>query len=256
MKEELYYTIGSVAKVFRIVELLVTKKEYELKELSRLLNMQKTTVHRMLLTLQDLGYVKQNPRNRNYQATIKFFELGQNVIRNIQLIDIARTHMVELSKRVDENVNLGILNGVDAVCVDRVEGQNPLKVDQPIGSRYPAYVSAFGKAMLAFLPDHELNQILGDHKIVKFTNKSHKTIASLKIDLKTCRERGYALDDEEAIAGIRCIGAPIFDHTDKVIAGISVAAPAFRLDKKRQSLTIPLVKKTASFISSDLGRMD
>jgi DNA-binding IclR family transcriptional regulator len=210
----------------------------------------------MLLTLQDLGYVRQNPQNRNYQATIKFFELGQNVIRNIQLIDIARPHMIKLSKKVDENVNLGVLDGIDAVCVDRVEGQNPLKVDQPIGSRYPAYVSAFGKAMLAFLSVDERTQILTGHKIVKFTNKSHKSIASLETDLKKCRERGYALDTEEAIVGISCVGAPIFDHTEKVIAGISIAAPAFRLNKNKQSQNTQLIVKTASDISNDMGRIE
>ncbi len=254
MKEDSYYTIGSVAKVFKIIELLVSRKEYELRELSQLLGMQKTTVHRMLLTLQDLGYVRQNPQNRNYQATIKFFELGQSVVRHIRLIDIARPRMMELSNKVDENVNLGIMDGIDAVCIDRVEGQNPLKVDQPIGSRYPAYVSAFGKAMLSFLPDEERAQILANHTIVKFTEKSHKTIAALESDLKRCRERGYALDSEEALVGIRCVGAPIFDHTGKVVAGISIAAPAFRMDKKKHSLHAQLITKAASQISNDLGK--
>lgn len=254
MKEASYYTIGSVAKVFKIIELLVSRKEYELKELSQLLGMRKTTVHRMLLTLQDLGYVRQNLQNRNYRATIKFFELGQSVIRHIQLIDITRPHMLGLSKKVDENVNLGILDGIDAVCIDRVEGQNPLKVDQPIGSRYPAYVSAFGKAMLAFLPDEERCQILANHTIVEFTDKSHKTMAALESDLKRCRERGYALDNEEAVTGIRCVGAPIFDHSGRVVAGVSIAAPAFRLSKKKQSLNTKLVVKTAFSISTDLGK--
>ena len=254
MQEESYYTIASVTKVFKIVELLVTKNEFELKELSQLLGIQKTTVHRMLLTLQDLGYVRQNPLNRKYQATIKFFELGQSVVRHTQLIDIARPHMVDLSRKVDENVNLGILDGIDAVCIDRVEGQNPLKVDQPIGSRAPAYVSAFGKALLAFLPDEERTEILSGHRIVRFTDKSHQTVIALERDLKKCKDRGYALDDEEAVTGIRCVGAPIIDHTGEVIAGISIALPAFRMNRKKQIEYAQFVTQTASLISKDLGK--
>ena len=255
MKEESYYTIGSVAKVFRIIELLVTKKEFELKKLAQLLDMQKTTVHRMLLTLQDLGYVRQNQQNRNYQATIKFFELGQNVIRNIQLIDIARPHITDLSKKIDENINLGILDGIYAVCVDRVEGQNPLKVDQPVGSRYPAYFSAYGKAILAFLPDDQRTQIFVGHKIVRITEKTYRTMTALENDLKRIKERGYALDNEETVVGVRCVGAPIFSHTGRVVAGVSIAAPALRLDKKKQVLYAQALIKTASLISKDLGKL-
>jgi len=254
MRRESYYKIGSVAKVFKIVELLVSKKEFELKKLSQLLNMQKTTVHRMLLTLQELGYVRQNPQNRNYLATIKFFELGQSVIRNIQLIDIARPHIADLSKKVDENVNLGILDGIDAVCVDRVEGQNPLKVDQPVGSRYPAYFSAYGKAILAFLPEVERTQMFAGHKIIRITDKTYKSMTALENDLEKIRERRYALDNEETVAGVRCVGTPIFDHTGRVVAGVSIAAPAMRLDKKKQTLYVHSLIRTASLISKDLGK--
>ena len=96
--------------------------------------------------------------------------------------------------------------------------------------------------------------MLADHTIVKFTDKTHETISALESDLKRCRERGYAFDSEEAIIGIRCVGAPIFDHTGKVVAGISIAAPAFRMDKKKHSLHAQLITKTATLISNDLGK--
>ena len=256
MEKVSYYSIGSIAKAFRVIELLVVKKEYELRELSKRAGLQKTTVHRILLTLQDLGYVKQNPDNRKYRATVKFFELGQAVIRHTGLIDTARPHMVELSRDAGESVNIGTLDGIDAVCIDRVEGKNPLKVDQPIGSRYPGYVSAFGKAMLAFLPADETALLLADHKLIRLTNKTMRSRAALNADLKESRLRGFAIDDEEAVLGIRCIGAPIFSHSDRIVAGISIAAPVFRLGTKKIPRLSRLVMRAASRISKDLGRQD
>ncbi|MBN1224828.1 MAG: IclR family transcriptional regulator [Candidatus Aminicenantes bacterium] len=253
MEKEFYYTIGSLAKAFRVIELLVAQKEYELRELCKGTGLQKTTVHRILLTLQDLGYVKQNPENRKYQATIKYFELGQSVIHHTGLIDVARPHMLELSRNAGESVNLGTLDGIDALCIDRVEGKNPLKVDQPVGSRYPAYVSAFGKAMLAFLPDEERDSLLRAHKLIRLTNRTLRSRAALEEDLKESRERGFATDDEEAVLGIRCVGAPIFSYSDRIVAGISVAAPASRIDDRKIRQLSRLVMRTASLISMDLG---
>jgi len=253
MIKESYYTIGSLAKAFRIIEALVSQEEHELKDLCKKVGLQKPTVHRMLLTLQDLGYVSQNPNNRKYRATIKFFELGQSVVRNAGLINVARPHMVELSRNAGEGVNLGILDGLYAVCIDRIEGRNPLKVDQPIGSRFPAYISAFGKAMLAFLPNSERFSLFSEHILVRVTNKTKRSRATLEADLKESRERGFAIDDEEAALGIRCVGAPIFGQSNRIIAGISIAAPAIRMDEHKIPRLSRLVMGTASHISKDLG---
>jgi len=253
MKKEKYYEIGSIAKVFKLIELLVTESEFEVRELCKLSGFPKTTVHRMLLTLQDLGYVRQNPKNRFYKASVKFFELGQCVIRHFGLVDIAHPHMIELSMKAGESVNLGILDGIDAVCIDKVEGLDPLKVDQPIGSRYPAYFSSYGKAILAFLSDEERVRLFTGFTIVLPTERALKTVDAVEKDLKNVRDRGYAIDNEEGLNGIRCVGAPIFNHSGKVIAGISIAAPSLRIGKKDIPRLSNLVMKDASRISKELG---
>jgi len=253
MEKQKYYEIGSIVKVFKLIEILVTEREFEVRELCKLCELPKTTVHRMLLTLQDLGYVSQSPKKRLYKATTKFFELGQSVMQNSGLIDIAHPHMAELSILAGESVNLGILNGIDAVCIDKVEGQSPLKVDQPIGSRYPAYFSGYGKACLAFLPEEERASLLDSIDIVPVTDKSLKTVDAIEKDLEQIRTKGYALDDEEGLIGIRCIAAPIFDHSKKVVAAISIAAPSQRFVKKKIPSMAKLVMKTADKISQELG---
>lgn len=253
MVKQKYYEIGSIVKVFKIIEILVTESEFEVRELCKLSELPKTTVHRMLLTLQDLGYVSQNPKKRLYRATTKFFELGQSIMRNSSIIDIAHPHMIDVAMEAGESVNLAILDGLDAVCIDKVEGQNPLKVDLPIGSRYPAYFSGYGKANLAFMSEKERADLLKDIIIVPPTDKSLKTVKAIEKDLEKVRSQGYALDNEEGMIGIRCIAAPIFNHNKDVVAGISIAMPVSRFGKKKIPDMAKIVMKAAVKISEELG---
>jgi len=252
MVKQKYYEIGSIAKAFKIIEILVTESEFEVRELCKLSELPKTTVHRMLLTLQDLGYVSQNPKKRLYRATTKFFELGQSVMRNSGIIDIAHPHMIDLAMEAGESVNLGILDGVDAVCIDKVEGQNPLKVDLPIGSRYPAYFSGYGKVNLAFMSEKERAGLFKDIIIVPVTDKSLKTVEAIEKNLGEIRDKGYAMDNEEGLLGIRCVAAPIVNHSGQVVAGISIAAPSLRFRKKEIPNMAKIVMKAASKISEEL----
>jgi DNA-binding IclR family transcriptional regulator len=252
-KKPAYYQINSIVKTFGLIEVLVSQNEFELSELCRRLGWPKTTVHRILLTLLSLGYVKQNPRNFSYMASIKFFEIGREVVRKLNFIETAHPHMVILSQKTGETINLGVLDGVDVVCVDKVESQHQLKQDQPIGARNKAYCTSFGKAILAFLAEDERHRVLRKEPITPSTPRSLRTVKAIEKDLKSVRERGYAVDREEGAKGVRCVGAPILDHDGKVVAGISIAGPALRIRGKDIQRLAKMVKQTASSISMALG---
>jgi len=253
VKKPNYFQINSIVKTFHLIELLVSQKEFELTDLNRLLNFTKTTTHRILLTLKSLGYVEQDKENMPYRASIKFFELGWRVIHNINLIEIAHPYMVELVKEADETVNLGILDGLDIICVHKVESKHILKQDQPEGSRSKAYYTAFGKAALAFLPAEELKRLLSEAPIVSSTSKSLKTVKDIEKTLKEIRDLGYSVDDEEFAEGIRCVGAPIFSHGGKIVAGMSIAGPTVRIKKQGIEHLAKLVMVKAAAISRRLG---
>jgi len=252
-KKSSYYQINSIIKAFGLIEILVTQNEFELSELCRCLNLPKTTVHRILLTLESLGYVKQNPGNSRYTASIKFFEIGREVIRRLNFIETAHPHMMKLSEDTGETINLGVLDGMDIVCVDKVESKHQLKQDQPIGARHKTYCTSFGKAVLAFLPEEERHRLLTKESIIPFTPNSLRTVKAIEKDLKSVKERGYAVDNEEAANGVRCVGAPIFGHDGRVVAGISIAGPALRIKAKHVPSLARMVKQTASSISGELG---
>ena len=235
------------------MELLVTKNEFQVSQLCRLLKTPKTTVHRMLLTLESLGYVQQNPQTLGYIASIKIFHLGGQVVQNLNFVEIAKPLMIELSRKTGEATNLGILHNIDTICIDKVESKQHLKLDQPIGSTAKAYQTAMGKAILAYLPDEERAQLFSKHGISPSTSKSLKTVSAIEKDLQRIRERGYSVDNEESVIGVRCVGAPIFDHNSKVIVGMSISGPAFRIQRKNIESLAKLVTEAAASISNRLG---
>lgn len=248
-----YYQIKSIIKAFRLMELLVTKNEFQLAELCRLLKSPKTTIHRMLLTLESLGYVQQNPQSLGYMAPIKIFELGGKVAQNLNLIQIAKPLMIKLSEKTGETINLGILDGTDVICVDKVESKQHLKLDQPIGYRAKAYQTGMGKAILAYLPEEEKAGLFAKHIVGTGTSKSLKIVSAIEEDLKRVREQGYAVDNEEYMLGVRCVGAPIIDHNRKVVAGVSIAGPSLRIKEENIESLAKLIMETAALISNGLG---
>lgn len=209
----------------------------------------------MLLTLESLGYVQQNPQSLGYMASIKIFELGGKVIQNLNFSEIAKPLLIKLSEKTGETINLGILDGTDAICIDKVESKQHLKLDQPIGYRAKAYHTAMGKAILAYLSEEKRAGLFAKHIVDTGTSKSLKTISAIEEDLKRVREQGYAVDKEEYMLGVRCVGAPIFDHTSKVVAGLSIAGPASRINKKKIESLAKLVIETAALISNELGSL-
>ena len=206
----------------------------------------------MLLTLSSLGYVKQNPKNAFYSASIKVFELGSEVLKRFNFTELAHPFLVELSEKCGETINLGILDGVDMIYVDKIDSKHHLRFDEPVGFRTKAYYSAFGKSCLAFLSKEERAWLFSQHAIIPCTPKSLKTVDAIEKSLQRVREQGYAVDNEEVIVGVRCVGAPLFDQNGQVIAGISIAGPTSRIKKTNIPHLANLVMEAAASISKVL----
>lgn len=244
--------VGVVRKTFRLIELMVTKDEWSLSELSCLSMYPKTTIHRILLSLEEMGYVEQNPQNRSYGATIRLFEVGSKVIRTLDFVEVAYPFMLELSNITGESINLGVLDGLDVICLRKAESKHYLRLDQPLGHREKAYFTAFGKAILAHLPYDERSKLFSGHIITPRTSKSLRTVAEVEEDLKMVKIRGHSIDKGEAVEGVSCVGAPIFGRDSKVLAALSIAGPTSRVEKNLEYFG-KLVAETAAYISGNLG---
>lgn len=248
--------INSVIKTFQTIEYLLAEQECDLASLSKALGFPKSTALRILKTLSGIGYVDQDRATSKYRPSVKFFTWGRLMAGRAQLLEIARPFMRKLSEETGETVNLGVLDGSEVICVDKVASKQFLRQDQPIGSRALAYRTAFGKAQLAFLPEASIGKLLSRKAFEGGTGRSLRTLSALRKELKMVKNRGYAVDDEEFAHGVRCVGAPIFDDRDLVIAGISIAGPALRMAPNRTSKLAASVVETARRISKLLGWTD
>ena len=228
-----------------------------IRELSAKIKLPKGTTHRLLSSLSYFGYVRQDSKTRNYFLGLKLVELGNLLLSQLDLRKEAEPFLRDLAERTKETVHMVFLDRGEIVYIDKVElDHNPsgLRMASRVGLRNPAHSSAVGKVLLSHLPEEELNGLIKEKGLPKRTENTITDLIQLKEHLKAVRTQGYAIDDEENEKGIRCVAAPLYNEIGKVVAAISISAPAFRVTKKviQESLKKE-VMETASKISERLG---
>jgi DNA-binding IclR family transcriptional regulator len=251
-KKKKYYQIASLEKGIKIIELLAEQKALTVTEVANILDTNRAGSHRFLATLRDLGYVKKNDDNR-YQLTFRIFEMGMKVARRYEIRQEAPKFMQELSTAFKETVNLGFLEGRDILHLDKIESSEILRIDAPVGSKTPAYCTALGKAILAHLPPDELQTYLSNTRLVTHGPNTIVSKKKLRKQLKKTCLQGYALDDEELAEGLRCVAAPVFDHTGQSRYALSVSFPTMRLPIDKIDKVQSKIKEVCKRLSVRLG---
>lgn len=250
---EKYYFISSLAKGMRVIEFLTEHKARTVSEVAEHLGTNRAGSHRLLATLRELGYVEKVDASR-YGLTFKLLEEAMKFAGRFEIRRIARSYMLELSSAFRETVNLGYWDGKVITHLDKIDSREILRMDSGIGTRESAYCTALGKAVLAFLPAEELQGYLDT---VKLAPRGPKTITSadrLRKELENIRNCGYAVDDEELCSGLRCVGAPVFDYTDRPTYAVSVAGPAARVTEEKIETIQVLLRSVCTRLSEHLGR--
>ncbi len=243
------YPIHSVENAFYLLETLVANGlELGIAELCKKISLPKGTVHRLLGTLKNLGYIEQNPQNRKYYLTVKIFKLGTAVTDKIGLVQII-PYMKEISRRFNETVNLAILDRDEIIYLYSMGSDNTLKLDLRIGSNQPAYCAAVGKVLLASLSEREIDGYLQRVKLKSYTLYTITNKKYLKKDLKLIREKGYSFVNEEYMVGVSCVAVPLKDNRGKVCAGLSFSVPTVRMDKEKLPQLIDSLISTAKKIT-------
>jgi DNA-binding IclR family transcriptional regulator len=171
----------------------------------------------------------------------------------LDLPELAKPDMRELSQASKETVHLAILDCTEMLYVGKVDSSQSVHMHCIIGTRNPLYCTALGKAVLAFLPREERDALLDQITLMPRTPYTITDKAVLADHLERVRARGYAIDDREVEESIRCVSAPIFDHTGQPIAAISVSGPAFRLPESRLQELGELVMRVSKIISNNFG---
>lgn len=223
-----------------------------LTELSQRLGMHRSTVFRFLAILQARSYVERDPTTSAYRLGPQALLLAATWLNDLDIRRVARPILLALCDQVDELVHLTILERGEVVTVDRIEGRQPVSLQTGIGNRRPAHCTASGKAILAFLPEPEVDGILAAG-MAAVTAETITSPTALRRQLAEIRARGYAIDREEHFEGVCCVAAPVFDYERRVTASVSVAGPAHRMPEARVMRLGEEVSHAAGAVSRQLG---
>jgi IclR family transcriptional regulator, pca regulon regulatory protein len=200
-----------------------------ISELGRKLDLTRSTTHRYVATLATLGYLQQDASTRKYRLGPRVLDLGFSMLGSLELREIASPHLRRLTEMTGHTSNLAIRDDTDVILIDRVRGRpgryHHLEFTLHVGSRLPSYCSATGKALLAFLPRHDLDQILDRIDLVQRGPRTLTSKAALLAELEQVRRTGVAVNDEELENALRSVAAPVRSRSGEVVAAVNVAIP-------------------------------
>ncbi|MFQ5923537.1 MAG: IclR family transcriptional regulator [Anaerolineales bacterium] len=247
----------SVHRAFRLLEILSDSLSgLGVSELARRTGWPKSSIHNILATLVLDGFVAQDPASGRYRMTVKLFSVGGSVVEGIDIRAVAYPFLIELAEATGETVNLGIMDGAQAIYVDAIAGPSAIRANTWPGKRLPIHRTALGKALVAELPDDQLEAIVKETGLKRNTPNTHTKLRDLKLDLQRIRKQGYAVDDEEDEIGMRCVGVPIRDYRGLAPAAISVTGLVRRLPMVRIPKLAKTMMTTANQISEQLGHRE
>ncbi|WP_323768060.1 DNA-binding transcriptional regulator KdgR [Marinovum sp.] len=248
--------VAAVLKVFTVLEALAAEKRVGLADLSQRTMTSKSTAHRLLQTMVDLGYVEQNPETEKYGLTLKLFSLGARTLSGqADILRVADREMGKLSRAFGESVNLGVLDDHDqrVTYIHKFDSAYNLAMQSTLGYRNPIHSTSLGKALLAFRDEQEIADRLARMDYPKLAPNTLTGAAALRTQLQKVRAAGFAEEIEESEAGVRCMATPVLDHLGKSVAAISISFPLFRFDEARKPEYVTLLRGAGLAASQALG---
>ncbi|MDD3138262.1 MAG: IclR family transcriptional regulator [Lachnospiraceae bacterium] len=218
-------------RIFLVIETLAAFGPMGLIELSKKLELNKSTVHRILNSLIFMGYVKQEPASAKYSLSFKIWEIANQVLTKLDIVDIARPYLKKLVELTGETVHLVQIEDINAVYIDKVESyKNSVRLISRIGKSIPLYCSAVGKALLANMDNQTVKNIWDRSNVEPLTKNTIVNFDHFLNEIAEVRQNGYSLDNEENEIGVRCIAACIKDYKGAPKYAFSISVPISRMD--------------------------
>jgi IclR family acetate operon transcriptional repressor len=224
-----------------------------LSVIARQLALPPSTVHRLLTTLQEKRLTRFDLKASLWFIGVQAFEVGNAFARTRNLAPLARPHMHYLREESGETVSLAVEDQGEAVFLSQVQGGQTTRALAPVGARTAMHCSGIGKALLAHIRDAHLADILEQRGLRRLTATTLTNPQNLQQELGVIRARGYAIDDQEHLVGLRCVAASIFDENGEAVAAISASGPAARIGTERIAFLGDLVRRVAGNVSRDFG---
>jgi DNA-binding IclR family transcriptional regulator len=222
-------------------------------DLGERLNLSKSTVHRLLAVLERNRFVERDLDSGRFRLGLKLVELGSIALSRFDLHRLAKPFIERLVAETGETAHLGILRQTEVVSLVNAEGHHSVRTPSTVGRRSPVHCTSQGKVLLAHQQQALVDRFLRSYRFTPFTKNTIRGAAQFRAELAEVRSQGYALDDEEFEEGLRCVGAPVRDHSGKVIAAVSIAGPAFRVTRDHLPQLVRSVVSIANELSVSLG---
>lgn len=222
------------------------------KQVAALSRLPVSTVHRFLANLVTAGFLNRDLEGSHHLG-IACFAIGQAAAGQLDIRRLSLPYLRELNQQTRETIHLTVRHGLSAVYVEKLDSPEPLRIHSRLGASVPLYCTAVGKVMLAYMPSDEQERVLSQLELKRLTPNTAGSLQELRAELFRVRKNGYASDLEEHELHIRCVAAPIWDHTGNVQSSVSITAPSLRMPVARLRQLAPLIQTAGLQISTELG---
>jgi DNA-binding IclR family transcriptional regulator len=246
--------VQSVERALRLLFKIADHPEakYGLSELSEFLDIDKSSVFRLLSTLIESGLVRQNEGKKGYQLGYGIYSLAAALREQLKITDLVSPFLKKLALSTQENAHLALRSGSKVIFIDRERATKTIAANTNIGDSEELYCTAIGKCLICDLGETRLRELLSGMELIKYTDKTITDIDELAAEIQRVSDQGYALDNEEYEAHVICLAAPLYNFEGHVEAAIGISGPRDRLEAALDFF-IAEVKRTGSEISALLG---
>jgi len=247
--------VKSAVRALAILDLLTQRgAPMRFSEISQQLGYPQSSLHGLMRTLHAAQWLEFDDDSRQYTLGIRAWEAGNAYMRAVSLADRAMPYMHQVSERLNETVQLAVLDeGRHNVYLGKSEGDQRLVLESRVDSRLPAHATGVGKVLLASLSDDEIRRRLDGVDLEIYTDTTPETVDTLIKRLDEIRERGYGTDDEEYTEGVRCVAVPVRDHAGATVAAMSISVPVVRFTDDLRNRSLDALRDAAERLSGALG---
>jgi IclR family KDG regulon transcriptional repressor len=248
----------SLQKALRILVYMGEQApEAGVTQLASELGLTKATVHRLLNAMERFELIERNAESERYRLGLKLHQLGNKAVESRSLRSEAHRLLLEMSRRSRESVSLAVPIAGGVICLDRLDSpQTIINVCTPVGAKFHPHCTAAGKAILAYMTEDEINEIVRRNGQRQYTQFTLTQLSDLKENLRLIRQRGYAVDHQELERGLSGVAAPVLSAHERVVAALGIAGPTLRFRGKELVEKVNLVTEIAARLAMGLGRLE
>lgn len=247
--------VPAVQRAVAVLDLLARQPDLTMSGIWTSTGLPKSSVYNLMAALEQTGLVERNQLTGTYRLGLRLLNLAGALQSSLDVRQAALPELRQLTEETRETTHLGVLEARDleVIYIEKMDSPLAIKLGSYVGRKVPTYCTGLGKMLLSGVPDAQIRARLGQAPLVRFTPNTQTDLDQLLAELAAVRRQGYALDNEEHEAGVRCVAAPVYGRNGEMVAAVSIAGPASRMTRGRQAELVPRLLKAVAVISRRMG---